>query len=375
MLSLALSFLGTALLFIIVLVVLIVVHELGHFVAAKLARMRVEEFGIGYPPRALTFARKDGTDYTLNWLPFGGFVRIYGEDDSEGGAPAPDSFVAKPRIVQALVLVAGIFMNVVLAWVLFSVALTLGVPRTLETSEIDRAPDARLVISRVLEFSPAGEAGFVAGDTIVRAEAGNALFEGKSAEAFTAFIASAEAGEPIAVTYDRDGKTYMVSAAPVTGLVPDEPERSALGIGVATIGTVSVPWWEAPLEGAKVTYDAVIQVALGLAHFFGSIFTFSANLADVAGPLGIADAVGSASATGLTSLLSLTAIISINLALVNLLPVPALDGGRLLFVLIESVIRRPIPQGVAEKVNTVGFGLLILLMLAITASDVLKLVG
>lgn len=365
----------SVLLFILVLVVLIVVHEFGHFVVAKLAKMRVEEFGIGYPPRALTYYRKDGTDYTLNWLPFGGFVKIYGEDDSEGGKLAQDSFVAKPRTVQALVLLAGIFMNLAFAWVLFSIVLGIGMPRALSGSEVLEAENPQLLVSRVVAGSPAQLVGLVPGDEILGVRSGDKVFNEKSAEAFTEFVAGSKLNEPLYLTVLRGEETIELSAQPVAGIVPGEAERLALGVGVASVGTVASPWWRAPIDGFFITVEATKQIAIGLYHFFAGLLTFSADLSQVAGPVGIAGAVGDASASGIVPLLMLTAIISINLALVNLIPVPALDGGRLLFVIIEAIIRKPIPQGVAGTVNTVGFALLILLMVVITANDILKLFG
>lgn len=353
------------LIFILVLVALIVVHELGHFFAAKWSGMKVEEFGLGYPPKAATLARINGTEYTLNWLPFGGFVKILGED---GESAEGNSFSSKPRIVQALVLFAGILMNIVFAWLLLSLCLGLGLPRALSSEEISQAPDARLLITRVVEGSPAATAGLVAGDEIQTA----GTFSGADAEAFTTYVSS-RGGEALEMVVIRGGEEVAVSATPQTGVSVDEPSRAVLGIGVASIGTVPVAWYQAPIEGATLTWSLVVDVAKGLAGFFLSVFTFSADLTQVSGPVGIAGAVGSASENGLVPLLSLMAVISINLALINLLPIPALDGGRLLFVAIEAVIRRPLPEVFAGAVNTVGFGFLILLMLAITASDIFKL--
>lgn len=362
----------TIVIFILVLVALIVVHELGHFFAAKWAGMRVDEFGIGYPPKAWTFWRHNGTDYTLNWLPFGGFVKIFGEDESAaGGTAAADSFVAKPRIVQALVLVAGIAMNIAFAWVLLSVTLAIGLPRGLTDAEIPRAADATLAVARVVEGSPAADAGLKAGDVLQSASYDDVSFTGPDAEAFTVFIANSH-GEPVRISALRDNKPIILTAKPETLVVPADPDRLALGIGIAVIGTIQVPWWQAPIDGALLTWSATQQVAVGLIHFFGGLVTFTADLSQVSGPIGIAGAVGTASDTGIAALLSLMAIISINLALINVLPVPALDGGRLLFVVIEAITRKPIPAGVANALNTGGFALLILLMLVVTASDLWK---
>lgn len=364
------------LVFVLVLVALIVVHELGHFFAAKWSGMRVDEFGLGYPPKAATLARHNGTDYTLNWLPFGGFVKIYGEDGVAGARAPEDSFAGKPHHVQALVLVAGIAMNLAFAWVLLSATLYLGMPRALDEADIARAPDARLVVTSVLPGSPAESAGLARGDTIRVLTDGGPSYGGASPAAFTAFVASTTPGVPLSVTYERAGAApELANVTPATGVIPDAPERVALGIGVASVGTVPVSLLEAPVEGAMLTAAATGEIAVGLARFFASIATFSADLSQVSGPVGIAGAVGDASSTGAAALLTLIAVISINLALINLLPIPALDGGRLLFVIIEWVTRRPIPESVSGALNAAGFAFLILLMVAVTASDIWKLVS
>lgn len=261
----------TILLFVAILVVLIVAHEFGHFVVAKLSGMRVDEFGLGYPPRAMTLGRIGETAYTLNWLPFGGFVKIHGEDPSPEGAD-PRAFHAKPRILQAIVLVAGIVMNLLLAWAIFT-------------------------------------ANFMT--------------------------------------------THRIS---------DHEIVAGLPLGPALV------------QGASITAHVTGAIAVGLGHFFYGLATFSADLSQVSGPVGIAREVGSASALGVDSLLSLVALISINLALINLIPIPALDGGRLFFVLIEAVTRRPIKPQVANMVNATGFAFLILLMLVVTFHDVYRLI-
>ncbi len=368
----------TIIIFILVLIALIVVHEFGHFVVAKWSGMRVDEFGLGYPPKV--WGKKIGeTEYTFNALPFGGFVKIFGEDADEtpGSAPAPRSFGSKPRILQASVLVAGILMNLLFAYLLITATLFMGTTRALSDEEISLAPDAQLAVSSVLPDSPASVAGIQPGDIIVSAESEARTFTGADADTFTAFVGEdANAGSSLTLHLESlDGTERTVEVRPEVGVIAEAPERAALGVGLATIGTVSVPWHEAPIDGAILTWELTKETAIALVHFFGSIFTFSADLSQVAGPVGIAGAVGNASENGLASLMTITALISINLALINLLPIPALDGGRLLFVIIESIIRKPIKPAFANAVNTVGFIALILLMLVVTASDIFKIVG
>jgi regulator of sigma E protease len=360
----------TILLFIAVLVVLIVAHELGHFFVAKAFKMRVDEFGVGYPPRAWGI-KKGETEYTLNWLPFGGFVKIFGEDGVDG-VPDPRSFMAKPKWQQALVLTAGIGMNLLLAYVLLTITLGVGMPRALTEEEALIAPDASLAISNILPGSPAEEAGLRRGDIVTSIAQGETVIDTKSAEAFTQFVASSK-GEELTLSVTRGPETLSISATPEAGIIASDEERLALGVGVASFGTIAVPWYTAPIEGAVLTWGATKETAIGLVNFFGSIFTLSADLSQVSGPVGIAGAVGDAGASGIVPLLTLMAIISINLALINLLPFPALDGGRLLFVIIEAITRKRIPAMLAGVLNFGGFALLILLMLVVTASDLLKL--
>ncbi len=359
-------------LLILVLIVLILVHEFGHFIAAKLSGMRVDEFGIGYPPRALVLFKKGETEYTLNWLPFGGFVKIYGED-SDAVTTDGRAFTDKNRFLQAIVLLAGITMNLVFAWILISGSLAAGTTRALDDNEIAFAKDAVITVSDVLPGSPASDAGIIIGDSITKVIVGNDMLTITDPKAFTELVAKDTKGTPITLDMQRDGKEILLSVVPQKNVIASAPDRLALGVGLAVVGTVPVSLYRAPILGAQYTWEIVKATAVGLVHFFGSIVTFSANLSQVSGPIGIAGAVGTASKAGLSALVSLTAIISINLALINLVPVPALDGGRLLFVIIESITRRRIPPTVATMANTVGFGLLILLMLVVTAHDVWKL--
>lgn len=356
--------------FIVVIVALIVVHEFGHFIAAKLSGMRVDEFGLGYPPRALTLGKIGETEYTLNWIPFGGFVKIYGEDGVDGLR----SFTSRPRVLQAIVLLAGIAMNLLFAYVLITGALVMGTPRALGENEIATAKNMELAVANVLPGSPAARAGLLPGDSVMSAKDAQGEWHAADPKSFSAFVATS-GGNAILLDVKRNNKEQIITATPEAGIVTSDPKRYALGVEVATIGIVPLTFGAALTEGAMLTWETTKLTAQGLGHFFYGIFTLSADLSQVAGPIGIASVVGGASAQGLGALFSIMAIISINLALINLIPIPALDGGRFLFVLIESVIRRPIKPRIAQTINTVGFVFLILLMLVVSAHDIFKIVG
>ena len=357
--------------FIVVIVALIVVHEFGHFVAAKLSGMRVDEFGLGYPPRALLLAKKGETEYTLNWLPFGGFVKIYGEN---GGEKDSRAFSSRPRVLQAVVLIAGVAMNLLFAYVLITGALVMGTPRALSDSEVATARNAELMVSNVLPSSPAALAGLLPGDSIISAQDAVGQWKDIDPKSFSTFIAASRGGA-VTLTIQHNGTEQVVTAVPKEGIATNDPFRYALGVEVATVGVVPLSFFAAVTEGASLTWGATVLTAQGLLHFFYGVFTFTADLSQVTGPIGIAGVVGSASAQGFGDLLSIMALISINLALINLIPVPALDGGRLLFVIIESIVRRPIKARVAHAVNAVGFVALILLMLVVSAHDIFKILG
>lgn len=367
------------LIFIAVIVALIVVHEFGHLVAAKLSGMRVDEFGLGYPPRAAILRKIGETIFSLNWLPFGGFVKIFGEDgeqEQQAGAASSRAFTACPRILQAFVLIAGIAMNLLFAYVLITGALIAGTPRALSESEVATAQNMELAVANVLPGSPAAQAGLLPGDTILSAEDGHYAFSGADPVEFTKFVSNGGGNTTIALLVRHsDGKEVLLFARPTIGVVVSDPLRPALGAEVATIGVVPLSFGSAIIEGAYLTWGVIKLTAVGLCNFFYGIFSFSADFSQIAGPVGIAGVIGSASMQGFGNLFSIMAIISINLALINLIPIPALDGGRLLFVIIESIIRRPIKASVSVALNSIGFAFLVLLMVAVTAHDIFKIVG
>ncbi len=361
----------TIILFIIILAALIFVHECGHFIVAKLSGMKVSEFGLGFPP-TLWKKQYGETVYALNLIPFGGYVKILGEDGKHDN-PAPEdvgrSFADRPRIFQAAVLVAGIVCNILFAWLLLSVGFVIGLPAGEGSVKNATLQDTRVMVIDVIADSPAAKAGIVEGDAFVSLASGADSYIPGTIEGVQDFIQN-HAGKPLTVTLLHGKEQSQKIIVPTTGIVEG---HAAIGVAMDSIGVLRLPLHRALFEGAKLTGSLVVQVAQGLGRFLWSAVTLHANFAEVSGPVGIVGAVGNASALGFVYLLSFTALISINLAIINLIPFPALDGGRLLFVLIEAIRRRPISARVAHAVNTTGFALLVLLMIVVTFHDVVKL--
>lgn len=360
----------TLFLFLVILAVLVLVHEAGHFLVAKFFKIRVDEFGFGFPPRLFSFSRGE-TRYSVNLIPFGGFVKIFGEDPTEEikDHEAHRNFSRKPRLVQTLVLVAGIFGNFLLAWVLISAGFMVGMPAPAEGQWGVSVQNSVLTIVKVLPDSPAARAGLQTGDTLITVGTAQEMI-GKdlTPDKVSAFIA--ENAKPMTVVYMRGKKLSQVTLTPTEGIVSG---KRAIGIAMDMLGIVQLPIHRAIFEGAKITVLLTGEVARSLAGFVRDAFAGEANLKNLAGPVGIAGLVGQARAEGAAPLLSLAALISINLALINLIPFPALDGGRLLFVAIEAVRRKAIPAKIAQTANAVGFALLLLFMAFITYHDLARL--
>ncbi len=359
--------------FIIILAILIFVHELGHFLVAKKSGIRVDEFGLGFPPKI--YSKKwRGTLYTLNAIPFGGFVKIFGEDSHGEEIDEKDkstSFVYKPKWIQALVLVAGVSFNIIFAWFCISLGFMIGLPTPAGYSIFGKTENVSLVITQVVIGSPANKAGLASGDIILAVSSGQNTIQGESVTPDSVRNIISGSSDKVEIIYRR-GKDLpkSVSVEPSTGIVSD---KKAIGIGMDNMGILKLPIHLALLEGVNTTWQLTKSTVIGLGGFLKDVVTFKSNFSQVSGPIGIAKTVGEANNLGFVYLLSLISLISINLAVINLFPFPALDGGRLLFVAIEAIIRRPIKPSVVQWVNGIGFFFLIALMLVVTGHDILKL--
>ena len=362
----------TALLVLAILVLLIVTHELGHFVAAKFFGVRVDEFGVGYPPRAFTFGTWGGTEYTLNWIPFGGFVRLYGEDADARGK---GSFIEAARWKQATILVAGVAMNALMAWLLFSVSLYIGIPQVIDTGTTAPPRDARLEVSDVVAGSPASAAGIVAGDTIVSMADQDGIAPVMLTPESVSDYVKVRGGKQIMLEYLHADATSTVTVIPANAVIPGSAATPALGVGLVEVSKVAFPWRQALLHGIGNTGYAFKTIGSSLWQLLAGVSRGTADLQDVVGPVGLFSVVGDALQNGPGTVLALAGFIAVNLAIINLIPIPALDGGRLLVVAIEAVTRRAAPKLFIQVLNTVGIALIIILMITVTYHDIARLLA
>ena len=362
----------TIILFIFILALLIFVHELGHFLAAKLCGIRVDEFGLGFPPRAVSWKRGE-TVYSLNFIPFGGFVKIFGETLDEASATGPDchrSLVAKPKWQQALVLVAGVFSNWLLAWFFISAGFMFGLPLSADNAAAEGLflSNVETTIVQVRPDSPAARAGLKAGDAVTYITTAKINITKPAVAVFQEAVKTAP--DVITIGYRRGEKTGQATLTPTVALAGRAP---VIGVALDEIGILKLPWYAALSRGSEHTLTLTKSLLFGLSQMVSGLFAGESLKDAVIGPIGIAGLVGEARALGFIYLLTFAAFISLDLAIINLIPFPALDGGRLLFLLIEAVKGSPLKPAVANTLNLAGFIFLIALMIAVTASDIFRL--
>ena len=356
----------TAIIFIIVLGVLVFVHEFGHFIFAKKAGMKVEEFGLGFPPR-IWGIKKGETFYSINMIPFGGFVKILGEDGDE--ASNPRSFSSKPAGPRLKVIIAGVTMNFFLAVVLLMITNFFGLRIGLiddKTASVAR--DKAVQIIEISQDSPADKAGLKLLDEVSGFKLNGSLQIVSSAEDVQSFIQK-NTGQSIVMVIKRNNETLEKEIVPRV----NPPEgQGALGVSLALTGVVSYPWYEAIWRGV---YDAVVltmNTVIGFYVLFKTLLFEGKMIADVSGPVGIATLTGQAARMGMNYLMQFVAMISINLAVLNIIPFPALDGGRALLIIVEKLKGSPVNKKVEMAINTIGFVFLIALMVYVTTKDIIR---
>jgi len=369
-------------LFLVILSVLVFVHEAGHFMMARKFGMRVDEFGFGFPPRAIGISKdkKTGkwkivgrktdilpqTIYSINWIPLGGFVRIKGEDGA--GRNTKDSFASKSGWARIVVLSAGVMMNFLLAWLIFSVVFMMGAPQAMNTDE-QVSGDTKVQVGLVLPQTPAEEMGLRVGDSIVGVHIEeNKWLKTKSITDVQEYIQENK-GEEIRLLIERGDDQVSLSGVPRT----EYPEgEGSLGIELVRTSIVSFPWYEAIWKGLTTTLMLIGAILGAFVGLIKTLFTTGSTPADIAGPVGIAFYTKQVADLGLVYILQFAGILSVNLGIINILPIPALDGGRVVFVVIEMIKGSPVSQKFEQMTHTVGFILLILLMFVVTFFDVIR---
>lgn len=346
---------------------LVLIHEFGHFIVAKFFKMRVEEFGLGLPPRAKKLFTRGGTIFSLNWLPLGGFVKLYGEDmDDPDQAASKEAFFNKPKRQRAAVLLAGVVMNFALGVLAFGAVYTyLGIPTKTD----------KVIVIEVGKGSPAEIAGIKAESEIKKV---SYLGEEIKFSGIDGFIKQLETvkGKEVEMTMgSKDGSESVIKVTPRE----NPPQgQGALGVSLSNIEMKMYPIWQRPFRGVWVglgeAWSWGKEIASNLGTVMYGIVTGKGVPKDVAGPIGIYEVSKEMYKVGWVAVVQFMAVLSINLAILNVMPFPALDGGRVLFLGIEMIIGKRLKNKIEGYVHSVGMIFLLGLMGLITIRDVWKLI-
>ncbi|MCX6792829.1 MAG: RIP metalloprotease RseP [Candidatus Falkowbacteria bacterium] len=373
----------TIIIFLVLLSILVLAHEWGHFFTARRFGVGAEEFGLGFPPRLFGWYRnmegkgvffwgnKEVTDakntvYSFNLIPIGGFVKIKGENGED--KTDSSSFGNKAIWKRAVILSAGVFMNIVLAAVIITICLSFGLPQALDEGALPKGAiirDRQIQIMQVVAKSPAEQASLRAGDAIVSIN--SQTFSSYSE--VQAFVAD-KAGKPLDYVIQRGNEKINKT---ITPQILSETKKAGIGISIAETGVVRYPWYIAIIEGVKLTGLLLWAIIVGLASLIAQLFSGKSVAAQVTGPIGIATLTGQMAQLGFAYLAQFAALLSLNLAVINFVPFPALDGGRVLFLIIEKIKGSPVKQKTEAIIHNLGFFLLIALIILVTYKDIIKL--
>jgi regulator of sigma E protease len=323
----------TALLIIVFFAVLILGHETGHFAASKLLRLEVQEFGFGLPPKI--FSRKwRGTEYSINAIPFGGFVKVPALDYSNG------SEFKIPTWKKIVVFSSGVFMNFIISWVVFSIIFMIGTPKG-------------VYVGGVIEDSPAAQAGIVSGDKLVGFDSITPLIE----------LIESNEGNILVLEVERQKEALSVEVVPIS-----DGAKAKIGVELIESGVERENFFQSLWSGLSATGSFIVRIIGSFASMFRS-----GDFKGGAGPIGIFSAVRVAKDMGFVYFLQLMGVVSLNLMIVNFFPLPALDGGHILFLVIEKIRRKPLNQKVISRINSISYALLLLLMFVVTIRDIIRL--
>ncbi len=356
----------TIIAFIFAIGILITVHELGHFLAAKASGINVKEFSIGFPPRILSFTRGE-TKYTIGLLPLGGYVSMLGENSE---SKDPRAFNNQTPGKRFFVSVAGVIMNFALAWLLLAVGLSIGM--TPMATPSDQVPGekikSQIFIAEIQKDSAADKAGLKAGDELRKGVTATEVVEFKSVGDVSSFTQK-NIGSEVKIEVTRQNEKIEKQ------ITISSNKEAPLGVGIQDQAVVRVPFYKAPYVAAKEMYLITGAMFSFLGDFFQQLFQTGKISDQVGGPVAIFSVSGAAARAGWVSYLQLLIMLSINLGLVNILPFPALDGSRALFIIFEKIFgKRIVKENVENMIHTIGFALLILLIIAITYKDIIRLI-
>jgi regulator of sigma E protease len=368
--------------FLAVLSVLILIHEAGHFIAARIFGVKAEEFGYGLPPRAIGWVRegrkwkrvtsKDRTEHkhtiwSINWLPIGGFVRLKGENGEN--KDDKDSFHAKKVWQRFIIIAAGVLMNWLLAIVLFTIGFSFGTPAVLDNMPPGAIVNRReILIIDTIPGSPAQKAGIASMDSIVSI---NGQAPKNVDDIRTLIDLKPDGAIPIVIKRGSEDKTFDV-----TPVFMQEIDQKGIGVSLAESGIIRYPVHLAVVNSVRVTWEYTKNIAVTFVQLFKEMFTGGGEtVKQVSGPVGIAVLAGRIAQRGIAQLIQFAAILSINLAVLNFLPIPALDGGRALFLVIEAIRRKPINRNIEALIHNIAFIILIALVILISVRDVGRLFG
>ncbi len=361
----------TIIVFLLILTILVLIHEAGHFFVAKKLGIKVEEFGFGLPPRAFGIKRGE-TTYSINWLPIGGFVKLYGEDEAGSGKITSSksqsanpgdlhrAFFSRPVWQRALVVVAGVVMNFVLAVLILTYFF--GVSGV-------QSPGDKVLITDVVKGSPAQEARLKKGDQIIS-------INGKkiTSPSELVSITKQHLGEKLKLTVIE--KNNIEKDIEVTPRKTYPSSQGPIGVGISSDVVIKkYPLYQAPFVGLMQAFNYSWLIFSGLVGVVSQLIFHAEVPKGVAGPVGIAQLTGQFVAVGPLAVLSFVSLLSLNLAILNILPIPALDGGRLFFILIEGVTGRKVPQKFEGYAHAIGMALLLALIAIVTLSDVIRFIS
>ena len=341
--------------FFLILIILILAHELGHFFSAKLFKVRVEEFGIFMPPRIFSF-KKGETVYSLNAIPLGGFNKLAGEEDPD----APGSLAGKSIPVRLLVLSAGSLMNILLPVILLSIAFM--IPH-LESVNPNSADKGQVFVIEVVANSPAAKAGIKPNDIILNAN-------GETVQNIDDYERTVKANYGTEITVDVKHDDGTIAEVKLTPQANAPASQGATGVAITDAVRKSDSFWIAIPDGVKSYWNMIILFKDGIIGMIRGTVPVS-----VTGPVGLAQLTGEVVKTGIANLLSFAAVISLNLGILNIFPIPAMDGGRIVFVLLEWVRHgKRVSPKVEGLVHSIGFILLMIVFLVISYHDILRII-